>query len=301
MFTVLYVATKSTPGLINYERSLEQFGYQYQRLGKGDKWGGWRYRMKVYQNACAARDPQELLLLTDADDMLCVKESTGFVEQYQKFGTPIVIGADCVCGDGNCIPVTNYWKTRGDPESSYVYANCGCIMGPAGALAQMWQWMYDEGSEDDQVALCHYVNKFPNQVTLDSKSQLFYLVPPQTHPEFKFEAGRLESLVDPKDHMELSPYLLHFAGCFVFPALEAMTMINPRQNHAYDQVTNKIIADGQALEYQNLNKDGRRTGIVLFWLFVSLTAFFLITTIVLTILLVKMWRKQRQPNKQVAT
>ncbi len=297
MLTVLYVATKNTPGMVNYEKSLEKFGYPHERLGKGDKWGGWRYRMQVYEKACSARNPEDILILTDADDVICVKDPDGVVDKFRAFGTPVVVGAESLCVVGYCVPLSKYWDIKGPKNSSYVYANCGCIMGQAGDLAHMWKWMYDQGYEDDQVALCHYINQFPDRVSVDSLSTLFYNPGAEQKPNFQFEQGHLVSVQDPLDHNILYPYFVHFPGGFVRPALKKLLFMDNRP-HPYDALTKEIVPDGQALEYQHFNKDSTLINMILFWLFVALTVVFCVLMVVFILL----WQQKRSmPLEQSKT
>ncbi len=290
MITVLYVATKSTPSMVNFEKSLAKFGYQYERLGSGEKWGGWRHRMQLYQQACSARDPQELIILTDADDVLFTKEPTGLKEQFEKFGTPIVASAEHSCG-GNCTPLTNYWKIKGN-SSAYtsIYVNCGGMIGKAGDLAKMWKWMYDQGYTDDQRALGSYINNFPDQVSLDVESAIFYVVDSKLEHNFKFDKGRLVSFVHPNDQTTISPYVLHFAGNFYYPAIENLLLANKFTIEPYESTSQAIVPEGQSLPYQYIHTGANLLFAVLFWVFVALTFVFLVTTTVFAVL----WQKSRR-------
>ena len=103
MVQVLYVATKLTPGVTNYKKTLDAFQFPHQALAQGQNWGGWRFRMKTYMEACQKEASDAILVLTDADDVLAIRHHTPDLQAaYENFNKPIVVSAESVCFPNNC-------------------------------------------------------------------------------------------------------------------------------------------------------------------------------------------------------
>lgn len=272
MIKVFYVATKTTTGVYNYQQSLNQSGYDHHRLAEGQKWGGWRFRMQVYQEACAREAPNTILILTDADDVLSIRKPDGVLEAFQQFQKPIVVSAETLCLS-NCKSLDRYWAANPHTDQpSYRYANCGCLMGRAGNLAAMWQWMLDRDFQDDQIGLGHYIESFPENIALDTGGHLFYVVPPpvkRSDPQIlSSDNTDLLSLKDQIDGHICSPYFLHFAGNFVEPSITAAFLPNPKA-HLYDVISNRVLG-AKAMSYFQTNVLGHSISVVVVWTLVGL-------------------------------
>lgn len=293
---VMYVATRLTSGTVNYQKTLTKFEFASRALAMGEKWGGWRFRMKTYMEACQKLEPSTIVVLTDADDVLAVRPSIGILELYHSFGRPIVLATEPVCLRSNCQPVSEYWKTNQLPvHSTSQFVNCGSMMGTATALATMWAWMLNNGYEDDQFALGNYTNHFPELVALDSLNRIFYIMPPplrRSPPSVVWDKqGTLQKLTDNIDRRDCTPYFLHFAGNFVEPAIGATFQL-ARPAPLYDIFASQILSH-EALPYFNTSEDGRKASVIIVWAIFSLLMFFII---VLSLVLVRKHRFLQNAN-----
>lgn len=164
--TVLLMATKDDhPGLKNAVESLAKHGYRHRVLGLGEPWGGWPHRMRSYRDACLqiAKDQgrEAVVVCMDAYDALCVRKfDPNFLTMFQKVGRPVVMSLERACG-GNCLSIRDWWRNEG--KKYYVtkpprdrYVNGGLLMGYAGALAEVYGWMLEQGAKDDQVGLAKW-------------------------------------------------------------------------------------------------------------------------------------------------
>jgi len=287
MVKILYVATKMTSGLSNYEKTLDLFKYEHEKLGYGQIWGGWRFRMKLYMEACLKEPSETILVLTDADDVLCVKSGEGMLEKFLSFNKSIVCTAEVTCNIGVCLPVDNYWKVRNQlNQSSYKYVNCGTMMGRAGALAKMWKWMLDNNFQDDQLGLCNYVNTFPELFHVDSTNSLFYVVPPpvaNATPLIEWQKNSnnisyVKSLRETVDQSVCEPFFIHFAGNFVQPAVFSALILHPPKL-LYDQMAQTLLKENAMNMFQT-NEVGRQVGVAVTWAMVLVLALIVVLLII---------------------
>lgn len=289
MVLIAFVATKATTGSQNLTSTLIKFNYDWARLGAGEKWQGWRYRMTLYRDFCRSLDPQKLIVCMDADDVLAVRsfDQAAFAECFQSFGRSIVVAAETVCF-GNCTPLDEYWS--GHPNVPLrKYANAGVIMGSASELASMYQWMLDTGLEDDQVALGRFINAHPDKVALDSENRLFYCYPTKSEyydPGIKWDESNVLSLRDDLTGEDQSPYLVHFPGNFYMPAFRSWLNQKPERIQ-YDDFAQGILGANALAAYQP-NGVASFSTFVLFWSMVSLALVAMLAAVGFW------WRSRRQ-------
>lgn len=297
MIKVLYVATKMTSGLSNYEKTLDLFQYSHQKLGHGQTWGGWRFRMKLYMEACAQEPSDAILILTDADDILCVKPETGLQQKFLNFLKPIVLSAEINCSSASCRPLDDYWKvTNGTNKSSYKYVNCGTMMGRAGHLAIMWKWMLDNNFQDDQLALGYYVNQFPEMCHVDETNELFYVMPPPINnapPVIEWERDSngtmvIQSLRETVDQTVCRPYFVHFAGNFIQPVVFSAFLLSPSKI-MYDKMAKNILND-DAMSIIQTSETGRIIGVIVVW------SVIILLMLVIFVMIFILWYSKKVPK-----
>ena len=265
--TVLYVATKNTPGLNNLTKSLSKFGYAHKRVGAGLKWGGWRHRMSLYLQICKEFSPVSVLVLIDADDVLPAKFPRNILASFLSFGCDILVSTESECVPSTCHEVNNYWRLHSDVLSPRKYVCCGGMMGRAGALAVLWQALLDSGHSDDQYALGEYINKNPKKVILDHNNAIFYnpQVPfRKKNPIFVFgEDGTVMTVK--QGNYNCHPYFIHFQGNFLSSAISRVLVDNPANDrHLYDELAQNLIGDS-AMPYFCDSAHGRLIVRSIFW------------------------------------
>lgn len=184
---VLLMATDAGhPGLINAVDTLKKSGFEYNILGVGEKWGGWRHRMQSYRDAAAkiaASGPAALAVCMDAYDALAVRPNSPNSRQtlqtiFSGFGKPLVLSLEQECM-GNCLPIKDWWNHEGQkylingvpPKERYV--NGGLVIGYAWAVADLYNWMLENGFEDDQIGLAKYALAHPRGWVPDVDGKIF--------------------------------------------------------------------------------------------------------------------------------
>jgi len=265
--TVIFVATKNTPGLHNLTKSLDKLGYAYMRVGAGQKWGGWRHRMGMYIEVCKASPPESVLALIDADDVLPVRRPADMLNSFLSFSCDVVVSTECECVAQTCHHVGNYWKLHHKVHSPRIYVCAGGMIGRARALAELWQALLDSGHSDDQYALGEYVNNNPTRVVLDHTNAIFYNPPVpfrNIDPLFKFEEDGTIKNIEQGGH-KCTPYFVHFQGNFLSAAISRVIFDSPTNDRLlYDNLARKLIG-ADALPYFSDSLNGRLIVRGIFW------------------------------------
>ncbi len=207
MIKVISFANLNHVGLINLQKSIQP-GWKPVVIGSGEKWEGWITRMNAYKEFCANLPEKELVVLCDAYDVLCLRDSAGFSDIFATFGTDIVVGAESSCAL-NCHSPVNWWEHNNVPNNQPTrYFNGGLIAGLAGALAKMWQWIIEQKCADDQIGIGLYADQFVSTIHLDMNSKMFF----NDHlaqTNYKFNA---ESRSIVLNNNILRPFFIHFQG-----------------------------------------------------------------------------------------
>lgn len=152
----------------NYENSLKQFNIKYKIVGQGEKWLGF-VKSKITQCRNYFLDnpdvKPEVIICTDAFDVLAVKEIDDLLTLFENCGKRIAVGMETFCF-GNCVPL----KVKTTEE--YKYVNGGFYMGYYQDILNMWSEMISYGDNDDQVCLGTFANKNSDDIYFDRKSEM---------------------------------------------------------------------------------------------------------------------------------
>ena len=175
MITIVLVATEWTPTFENLRRSLHQFGYNYNVLGWGLKWEGWKWRSKLYLKFLETQRSSDVFVFMDAYDTLATKTPKEALEAYIAFQKPLIVGAEWYCGNSkNCGKVDAWWERQKIKPPRKKHANAGFLMGNAAILENLYGWIVNYSPyEDDQLSLAAWINNFGDATTaLDTGSAL---------------------------------------------------------------------------------------------------------------------------------
>jgi hypothetical protein len=173
--------------------TLENHNWDYMIVAKGEKWEGFLGRTIKYNKVLKTLPPNKIVILSDARDVYCCRTSHSFIEAFNTFNGKIIVSAELfLCSRLNWtdeeiktsnfiqgIPVTNYWNyhnIKNLPNRKYV--NAGLITGKVSNLIEQTDWMIEfclkNNKNDDQLALTRYINKFPEQIILDSDANILH-------------------------------------------------------------------------------------------------------------------------------
>jgi len=168
-----------------FVKTLEANGWNYKIIGRGEIWKGFKSKVEGYNNYLTYLDPNSIIILSDARDVVCVRSPKAFMDAFRSFDGDFVVSMELFCCgkadvplDFQCVqsaPLTNYWKYHNVQELPIrKFANSGLVAGKAGAIQKWLQFAIDNKFEDDQLSLCHYINTFPERIRVDSEAKLLH-------------------------------------------------------------------------------------------------------------------------------
>ena len=153
--------------------------YDLVILGWGDKWLGLSQKLKAAHAYASALPPNDLILFTDAFDVLYVSSGAQVVEQFSTFHTDIVFSAECGCwphvmekGGRPCF--VDYPKA----PTPYRYLNSGTWIGRAAPAADMLVAVMESAGGDfknanDQKLVADFYIEGKFGIQLDFYNKLF--------------------------------------------------------------------------------------------------------------------------------
>ena len=185
----------------NWIKSINQTGYNYVIVGKGDEWNGWITRTKAYANYLFDQPPNNgtIYVFTDVYDLYAnsiVDSPKKLISMFNETGKSIVVGTEPNCNN-ECRPVTEYWKEKiaknedssnpkNDPftllqdsrnynQIKNRYVNYGFICGLRNQLLDMYLYLIQDEKQsrtnwNDQRSLSYYIDQNPDIFHLDYKT-----------------------------------------------------------------------------------------------------------------------------------
>lgn len=208
MVVICTFANYESPGLRNWQATMHKFGHEPVVLGMGKPWQGWLTRTQEYFDYVQTLSPATVVVLIDAFDALACRSPEGLLETYLSFGKPLVISTENICNKLlNCRPITQWWQQTLQPKNKYQYVNAGFMIGTAEGLSKTLDFILKSKIQDDQLALCHYVEAYPERVALDTESRLMGTLTMTGWMDFENKYGKLI-----RKSSQAQPYFLHTPG-----------------------------------------------------------------------------------------
>lgn len=207
-----------------FQKTMKANGWNYTFIGEGDSWKGFETRIEGYYNYLSALPNEQLVVLSDARDVVCLRSPKAFIEGFSSFGKNMVVSMDVFCDGhtnvasdyigGQCVALTNYWAYHSVTVLPFrKFVNAGLIAGRAFDVRQFLKWTMDKHYVDDQFALGMYMNTFPERIAVDTNASLLHT------STFGVNAG----IQDIHSHKNDSPtlaelfgrgaFFLHIPGC----------------------------------------------------------------------------------------
>jgi len=166
-------------------QTLEKNKWNYKLIGEGEVWRGMVNRIFGYANYVKTLDPNQLVILSDARDVVCLRGPKAFTKGFESFNRELVVSAELLMGGQfnppmdfewfQAVHLTEYWKHKNItslPDRKFV--NGGLVAGKASAVLNWLQWSIDNKYTDDQLALGNYFNTFPQRCGLDTSAILLH-------------------------------------------------------------------------------------------------------------------------------
>ena len=171
------VATKPHPVLNNIQNKVNQNGETIHILGQEEGrnigWnanGNFGLKLKLVQDFLKRKDIQEsdLILFTDAYDVIYCGDFQTIIERYHMFDKPIIFGAETTCSpDPNMKPHYEFINT------TFPFLNSGLYIGKVNALRSCLESYEYRDQHDDQLFWTYIFLKNKQHIQLDYQNELF--------------------------------------------------------------------------------------------------------------------------------
>ncbi len=163
---VITIATDENNWLNNWKSSAQKWGYQYSILGKGLEWKGFSTKIKLIIEFLLERDPEEIIAIVDAYDLLFTGPPAELYEKFISFNFPIVVGGEDVC-------ILNCHKhTCKVNNNRYKWVNGGCVIGYTKELISAYEFALQVSPEDDQIGVAKYMDANPDKIVVDGNQMI---------------------------------------------------------------------------------------------------------------------------------
>jgi len=115
-------------------------------------------------------DPEDIILFTDAYDVVYCGNRQEVLDRYAKFQTPVVFGAERLCQPDT--PLANHYPKHGQCEFSYL--NSGMFIGKVWALRKCMEgYVFVDEIEDQRFWTEKFLMTHRHLIELDYENLLF--------------------------------------------------------------------------------------------------------------------------------
>lgn len=172
---VACVATHAEGYFEHYMRSLQLYGYQKNYchvLGWGTPWQGFGYKLTLFQRLLEQLPGYDIVVLTDAYDVLCTAPPGVCLERYKAMGAPVVISVN----ETPTSPVVRHLYGMIFPKYLDRNLNTGLWMGRVDRLRPLLKVAqpFVERYNDDQLAIIRcLIENATDDMLIDDASSLF--------------------------------------------------------------------------------------------------------------------------------
>jgi hypothetical protein len=178
--------TEKHENTTRFVETLNTNNWEYVVLGDNEVWDGFITKIKGYNNFLKTSNPKKIIVIADAHDMYCLRDSMSFIEMFKKYKSDIVVSME-LTGEGSTIydknkkyfQVTwlkdyfNYYNINyGHFTKKFV--NSGLICGYAKDLLEFTDYLIENNYTDDQKGLGLYMNKYPEKIYADIEGDLLH-------------------------------------------------------------------------------------------------------------------------------
>ena len=173
----LTVATKPHPILENIKKQVEQNNEYIHILGLSENrdigWqanGNFGLKIKLVQDFINTNELEDddLILFTDAYDVIYYGTFSTIFERYSQFNKPIVFGAETTCS-----PDLRMRKYYTNTNHTFPYLNSGLYIGKVRALKECLQNYEYNDKDDDQLFWAQQFFQHQDKIELDYNNNIF--------------------------------------------------------------------------------------------------------------------------------
>jgi hypothetical protein len=190
-FYYITIATKPHPILDNIKKRIEKQKESIIVLGKQEnRYIGWQssgnFGIKLKEVHSFIIRPElndnDIVLFTDAYDVIYCGNQTEIIKRYLEFNKPIVFGCETTCN-----PDPKQEKNYKFKDTVFPYLNSGLFIGRVSALRQcIGKYKYNDRHDDQFYWTLQFFNK-PELITLDYNNSIFLNTYGMNHTEIQYD------------------------------------------------------------------------------------------------------------------
>jgi len=180
---LMTVSTKQHPNLDIWRKSAEANGFHPKILGlKENKkyhdplFGKGHFGMKLRYlfDYCKKLKPNDILLFTDAWDVIIIGDCKKVYKDYKSFKKDIVFGGETIAGV--LYDLSNIFNMhKYDLSKAFPYLNAGIMIGKAGAIRELLEKYTEKeiaDSVDDQILWRKIYLENKDKIAIDSQAKM---------------------------------------------------------------------------------------------------------------------------------
>jgi len=178
-FYYITVATKPHVVLDAIKKKVDKLGESIIVLGESeDRWIGWEgngnfgIKLREVSDFLKRQDlnPNDIVLFTDAYDVIYCGNRPEIIKRYLEFSKPIVFGCEKLCQ-----PDTFLTERYNNRDREFPYLNSGMFIGRVWALRQCMEgYQYIDKVEDQRYWTDKFLNTNSDIIELDYDNKLFF-------------------------------------------------------------------------------------------------------------------------------
>lgn len=194
------------------------YGYDYQVLGRDEKWNGWPYRTQKYLQALQeVQASHKVAILADGTDLFFCAAAEEAYRKFKQTGKDIIIGTENIiaykesAGRHTSYQIEEFFIQQ--CKSRFCFPNGGFIIGKIPALIKLMQLNLQ--SNDDQAGYMDLAYEEKIKYDLDESNTFIANLPNYHHYTardigfWKWDAGKRRYY---NPHTKQYPIALHFPG-----------------------------------------------------------------------------------------
>jgi hypothetical protein len=157
---ILFLVATHMDGYLNiYLNKCEKEGLNYKILGWNEKWKGFSWKFNLVYENLQYLDDNEIVIFTDAHDVILLKSVDEIYQKFLNYGTPILLSVE---KEPEFILHNIGYKKMFPKVLDEFYVNSGMYMGYVWALKNMFlklKTQYNlQNEDDDQQKLSKFLN-----------------------------------------------------------------------------------------------------------------------------------------------
>jgi hypothetical protein len=214
------VATHSERYFPDLEESVKQYNHEMVKLGWGEKWRGFGWKLTLLRDYLRSISPDEIICFIDGYDVIILQPADVIERNFKRLvkedaKNKILISSETSTQDTLNTVLTGLWTNVWSYKCKGSLINAGTYMGYASAILGVLDDICSTyeciDSADDQILIQRFCQKNHDRFIIDTRSEVFLVQPSITGPLTMKNSGLfVENGV--LKYGDATPGILHAAG-----------------------------------------------------------------------------------------